>query len=176
MAVQGVCYGQSEVPVAIANEHAARTVIKQLKRVALPATPEIWTSPWRRTRDIAELVAQQLGATLLVDARLSELAFGEWEQRTYAELEEHDHVRFERWMQAFNHEAPPGGETVHELRARVQGWLSERTGPAPIVAFTHAGVVRTARALQHNLTYREVASQKVEHLRIEQLRDTCVAP
>jgi len=75
-------------------------------------------------------------------------AFGLWEGREFAEIERTDAVRFQLWMRAYEVEAPPGGQTAAQLRARVTDWLEERQKTAAtILAVTHAGVTRMARAV-----------------------------
>jgi len=168
----GICYGQSDIAVTVPPEEAARTVLTQwVETHAGGLTPHVWTSPWARTRDVAELVAAALGAPLRIDARLSELAFGEWEGRAYAELERDDAHRFARWMAAYATESPPGGETVEQLRLRVSSWLTDLRPEPPVLAFTHAGVMRTVRALCRNATYAAVAGESVEHLRLERVAE-----
>jgi broad specificity phosphatase PhoE len=105
-----------------------------------------------------------------VDARLSELCFGVWEGQEYDEIARTDAVRWQRWLSNYEYEAPPQGETVTELRARVAAWLDERrSGATTVLAVTHAGVVRTARALRGGLPYSSVVGESVPHLRAERV-------
>jgi alpha-ribazole phosphatase len=93
-----------------------------------------------------------------------------WEGRSFAEIERTDATRFQRWMQAYELEAPPGGESAAQLRARVAQWLDERRAtPATVLAVTHAGVIRMARAIAGGLAYSAVAGQPVPHLSPEPL-------
>jgi alpha-ribazole phosphatase len=101
-----------------------------------------------------------------VDARLSELAFGEWEGRPYAELERD--AAFVRWMSDWREAAPPGGERLAELAARVLAWRADVIARSEgLLALTHAGVIRALRALDRGVTYDAVASERVEPLRVE---------
>jgi broad specificity phosphatase PhoE len=164
-ALSGVCYGQSDVPVTVEPIDAARAIIQRWDELRAGDAPELWTSPWARTQPVAEELARFWRTSLRVDARLSELSFGLWEGRTYAEVERTDSVRFQRWMHAYEVEAPPGGETVAELRARVEAWLGERKATSSaVLAVTHAGVMRMARAVSAGLTYSKVAGEKVSYL------------
>jgi alpha-ribazole phosphatase len=170
VAVSGICYGQHDVPVVIDAGRAAELVFERWEANGEAVVPEVWSSPWARSQDVAEVLARRLGADLRIEARLSELSFGAWEGRRFEDIEREDGARFERWMRAFDVEAPPGGETVADLGSRVASWLSERRRTtATVLAITHAGVIRMARALGRGVTYAEIAAEKVEHLTPERL-------
>ena len=166
----GVCYGQSDVPVTLEPSEAARVIAQRWQDKNPHCVPELWTSPWARTQSVAEELARQFGTGCQVDARLSELAFGEWEGRTYAELEASDADRFQHWLQHYEVEAPPGGETVAALRQRVSEWLAFRSATdGTVLVVTHAGVIRTAHAVHTQRAYSAVAGDPVPHLEPQRL-------
>lgn len=74
---------------------------------------------------------------------------GAWAGLDLAEVAARDPARAAAWR-ADPHAAPPGGETLAELSARVGAWLDGVGGAAPdgasgwLVAVTHAEVVRLA--------------------------------
>jgi len=118
----------------------------------------------------ARALSRRWGAELHVDARLSELSFGEWEGRRFDDLEREDGPRFARWMCAFEVEAPPRGETVADLRMRLAAWVEERRrAEAVVLAITHAGVIRMARSLALGIAFADVVTQEVEHLAPERV-------
>jgi alpha-ribazole phosphatase len=168
--LKGVCYGQSNVPVTLESAPAARAIAEDWEERGAGAAPEIWTSPWARTRPVAEELTRLFRTSCQVDARLSELSFGEWEGRAFAEIERTDPARFARWMNAYEVEAPPGGETAVRLRARVAEWLDERrAASATVLAVTHAGPIRMAWAIAKGVEYSDVAGKAVPHLRPERI-------
>lgn len=165
-AVHGVCYGQHDVPVTLAPQVAAAQVAEAWHGT----TPELWSSPWARCRLVAEELARIWQVPLRLEPRLSELSFGAWEGQTFAALERDHTARFQHWMQNYETVGTPGGETVLELRARVASWLEERTkapSTTPVLALSHAGVIRTARAIGRNVAYSAVVSEAVPHLSLE---------
>lgn len=163
--LKGVCYGQSDVPVTLEPAEAARAIAERWEEHAPGVVPELWTSPSARTRPVAEELARRFRTSSQVDARLSELSFGEWEGRAFAEIEHTDSARFQRWMRAYEVEAPPGGETAAQLRARVAEWLEERRRVAgTTLAVTHAGVMRMGLAIAAGLKYADFAGKAVRHL------------
>jgi alpha-ribazole phosphatase len=170
VAVRGVCYGQSDVPLEVDHAHAADRVLPQLGAAGLRPVMWVWTSPAERTRGLAEAIGQRLGARVEVDPRLAEIAFGAWEGRAYAEIEANDGARFTAWMNDWNRAAPPGGERVADLVARLEDWRQARAASDEVgIAITHAGPIRALRALLRGVEYAVVASEVVEWLRLERL-------
>jgi alpha-ribazole phosphatase len=165
--VSGLCYGRLDVPTTCSAEEAAAR-IEHAANGAERDWKEIWSSPAQRTRSVGEALSSRLGIPRFEDMRLSELDFGEWEGRSYSDLEIQTPERFERWMRLYESEGPPGGESVADLRLRFQSWFNERSATnRTIVAVTHAGIIRVARALRDGTTFGEESVRAVEHLRPE---------
>jgi alpha-ribazole phosphatase len=146
--VRGLCYGQHDVGTEVPPEVAAPLVVQALRELGRPPPQRIWSSPWSRTRELARALALHFQVPLCEDPRISELNFGRWEGRPWASLESQDSYAWARWMRDFRTAAPPGGEALPELLARVEAWLNERAQEGGLsLAVTHAGVIRAARAL-----------------------------
>jgi alpha-ribazole phosphatase len=82
----------------------------------LPALQVIVTSPDRRCRELADVLADGTAATVTVDADLHDLDFGTWEGVPWAEIPRHESTW---WAADLWNRAPPGGETYAALHARV---------------------------------------------------------
>lgn len=93
------------------------------------------SSPLRRARWTAEIVAAVLGVPLSVDEALAEVDFGVLEGLTFAEISARWPDEVERWLGSAD-VAPPGGESLSALRERV---LRARDRvPAGALVVTHA--------------------------------------
>jgi probable phosphoglycerate mutase len=102
-------------------------------------------SPLGRARATMELVRGALRLppdNYALDARLREIAYGQWEGSTLAQMQLADPVLFARRQAEKWTVPPPGGESYAEVQARVSAWYGELT--ADTVAVAHGG---TARAL-----------------------------
>ncbi len=104
-----------------------------------------FVSPQRRARETAALLGIE---NPIVDARLREQNWGEWEGLTKAEMVARDGedclIRAGRGL-AFR---PPGGESSEELAARVHDFLvATGRSEADAVAVAHMGVLRAAYAV-----------------------------
>jgi alpha-ribazole phosphatase len=136
----GVCYGQADVDVAESFESEAAAVLAKLDGI-VPAA--CYSSPLRRC---AKLAAALTTGEVRHDPRLMELSFGSWEMRRWEDI---PRPALDRWGQAFVEEAPPGGESLRALHGRVQGFLRDARAcshDGPVLAITHAGVIRVLLA------------------------------
>ena len=103
------------------------------------------TSPLRRARETARLLGH---GDALVDARLAEMSFGEWEGRRLAEISaELGPAMGEMEERGLDFKAP-GGESPREVQQRLAPFLAE-TGRSGIdrVAVVHKAVIRALYAL-----------------------------
>ena len=121
-------------------------------------------SPLGRARQTMELVRGIMKLPLsgyAIDDRLREIAYGEWEGSTLAEMQAKDPDLFTRRQAEKWTVAPPGGETYVAVQARVADWY--RDLKADTVAVAHGG---TARALMVALGFK--TSEAAADLGIEQ--------
>lgn len=126
----GVCYGRLDVDCDDPQAVAAR--------LRLPPQTAIFSSPLRRARRLA--VALDPGVR--VDARLSEIDFGDWEGRRWDDI---DRAAIDDWAADVLNYTPPGGESVADLQRRavdLAGELAATCGVQHVALVTHAGVIR----------------------------------
>jgi alpha-ribazole phosphatase len=104
---------------------------------SLPETPKhVYGSDLRRARQSAALYFPQ--ASFDADAGWRECNFGEFEGKTYAELEKNKDYR--KWIDDPYAFAPPGGESLRDVEARVVTALTQLPNRAVVV--THGGPIR----------------------------------
>ena len=165
VALQGICYGQSDIRTELSDPEAVDVLVEQLAAQAVAVT-RVASSPQRRACGPAAMLATRLGVEHAVDARLCELHFGEWEGRRFADLE--TEPSFQLWMREWETARPPGGERLSDLVGRVRAWWMEASAePGVTLAITHAGVIRALRSSSRNVPYAEVMSEEVVPLRVE---------
>lgn len=156
----GICYGRLDV-----DAHAPHDVARDI-RPLLPADIPVYTSPLRRARQLAEA----LHPSPVIDARLSEIDFGDWEGRAWNDIERD---ALDAWAADVIGFTPPGGESVARLQARVLDFAAS-LAPQPAVALVaHAGVLRAltghwrrlpvAEWTQLTFDYGSVTPLHIEH-------------
>ena len=128
----GICYGQLDILAKIENSDLVRL------RAELPPDLPVWSSPLLRCRQLAE----QLHPQPIVDARLAEMNFGEWEGRTWHDIPRHE---LDAWADDVTGYAPPGGESPTALQRRALDFIAGLDVPEAVIV-THAGVIRTLLA------------------------------
>jgi len=127
--VTGVLLGQSDPPLSNAGR-------AQMSAIRLPAVV-VWTSPLRRARDSAEL----LGAPVVVLPDLAEIGMGEWDGRSWAEIEASFPVLAKRKAADWTAVTPPGGEDWQQFTQRVDRAFERiRQGPFPAAVVGHVAV------------------------------------
>jgi len=111
----------------------------------VPESFDYVSSPLARARKTMEIMRTTLGlapAGYAVEERLVEIAFGEWEGLSYADVLKRDKdVVARRELDKWGF-LPPGGESYAQVTARIADWY-ETVGRDTVVA-AHGG---TARAL-----------------------------
>ena len=140
--LKGLCYGQSDVALAYSFLEEAHQL--QQKLPCLKSGSLVFSSPLTRCVKLAE----RLCDNVIIDARLLELDFGDWEGRRFDDI---DVAVLQRWTDNFVHVAPPNGESFMDLCLRAGSfWQDVVDGMYPasdrILIITHAGVIRALLA------------------------------
>ncbi|MEM7449461.1 MAG: histidine phosphatase family protein [Myxococcota bacterium] len=161
---EGLCFGQSDVPVSVAPEECVDRVHQSLSGRACAV---IWTSPLSRCAQLANCLSARVGAPVCVDERILEMSFGVWEGQAWDELTHSDGVRLSQWMNDWERQRPPQGESTEDLVERVQDWWNSLDRSAHQLLVAHAGVVRALRVIQGS-SWNEAMEQKVPHLSAEE--------
>lgn len=136
--------GSTDLPLS----ETGRNSVKEWR---LPAgmNPElIFASPLLRARQTAAALFP--GREIHLDARLQEMALGDWEGRSYEEVKKllsaEDRDREWRGLDFASH----GGESLRQVMARLHEWLQELLageGKGPVLAISHKMAITAFYAL-----------------------------
>lgn len=132
-----VLSGRSEVELSPAGRAEAERLAAWLADVPLAA---IHSSPRRRARQTAEVVAGPHGLVVERIDALDEIDFGAWAGARFAKLESDTHWR--HWNEARDRARAPGGETMAEATARAVHHLEALTAAGPVLCVTHCDLIR----------------------------------
>ncbi len=136
--------GKTDLPLLPEGETEARELRTSLARLAPPAAPVlVLTSPLTRARRTCNLAG--FGPSAEVEAALAEWDYGDYEGLTIGQIRE------ERPGWDLFADGCPGGETVDDVAARVNGLLGRlRTRPVledeEVVVFSHGHLLRVLLA------------------------------
>jgi len=146
--VAGRLQGQRDIPLnARGRMQGTRCgeILRDLfaQRKLGPADVDYESSPLARACETMELARAALGLGVRDyrrEPRLAEIAFGEWEGFTIAQLHERDPARIAQREHDKWHFLPPGGESYEMVSARMREWYENLT--TDTVAVAHGGTAR----------------------------------
>ena len=132
----GRLQGRSDIPLT----DQARADLRARHMPSPWREARVVASPLVRARETAELLAE--GRPVLIEPRLVELSWGDWEGRLAADLLDNDTSGFRPTHLWTMDERAPGGESQQEAWNRVAPALADlATGPA-VVVVTHKALMR----------------------------------
>lgn len=145
----GVCYGQTDVPLADTFETEAQHVKERLAAYNFDRT---FVSPLSRCRRLAEYCGY---ADATIDRRLLEINFGEWEMKKFDEITD---PQLEVWYDDYINTRPTGGESSNDQLERLLSFINDlKNGGYSIVGiFTHGGILIHALATLRNRSYADI--------------------
>jgi probable phosphoglycerate mutase len=129
--------GRADPPLTDRGRHQAEAVAARV-RAFEPAV--VLTSPLLRARATAAAIAQATGAEVVVDERLVEMDYGEWDERSFGDIPA---AELARWR-ADASLAPPGGESLDAVAARVAGFCTDHVDARTVVAVSHVSPIKAA--------------------------------
>jgi probable phosphoglycerate mutase len=104
----------------------------------------IVSSPLARCRDTASPLALVTGCAVEVDARLIEIAHGDWEGRLREEIERDDAARMRAWREEPDTVHFSGGESLEQVMERWHAFARGIDGNTDVAVITHDVLVRLA--------------------------------
>lgn len=148
--------GHSDIPLNDKGRWQARRAAQMLAD-ADESVVAVYSSDLARAHATAQSIAQGLGQEVLIDARLRERGFGQFEGQTFTDLEQAFPDDIARWRARDPQWAPPEGESLRALGERVlaaTNALAERHQGGQIVLVAHGGVL--------DMMYRIATRQDVD--------------
>lgn len=138
----GKLYNDPAVELTDKGLKQAKSLGKFLKELK----PDILlSSTARRVVSTARLIEKEIDLKNVLKEDLNEWSVGDWEGRTYLEIKKEDPEDYKSWTSDPIKNAPPNGESIENLCARVneklESIIQEYEGKS-IALVTHAGVSR----------------------------------
>ena len=133
----GVCYGISDLDVVESFEHEAEAIKTALLEKSIET---IYSSPLLRCCKLASHLRPN--QKILLDDRLKELDFGDWEMKPWAGI---DRNEMNKWSADFVNIPTPNGESFGQLCKKVSAFVDEeiqKNKASKIAVVTHSGVIR----------------------------------
>jgi broad specificity phosphatase PhoE len=127
------------------SEKGRAEAAMQAGRLAGEKIEAIYSSPMQRTRETAEILADQLGLPIRYREDVIEIDYGEWTGLTFDQIRQDE--RWQMWSRSRSIAAVPGGESWRQVQERVVGALFDLQQAHPegsIAIVSHGDVIRAA--------------------------------
>lgn len=141
----GYCYGNTDLEIAEPDKLTQSSAEFDL----------ILSSPLQRCSKAADILFPE--RRVILDERLKELNFGDWENRKWDDLPKED---LNEWSNNLLNYRPGGSESFQELSDRVTEFLREllERKEENILILSHAGTMRAALSFIMNISLETVLS------------------
>jgi alpha-ribazole phosphatase len=161
----GLCYGRRELPLDSPELTAALEKVRAALPAEVLAKAQIFSSPLLRCRQLADALSPQAAA---LSSELIEIDFGSWEGLPWNDVPRDE---LDAWAQDLWAYRPGGGESADMVAARWRRWREMRwqERSAVVIAITHAGVRRVARACQGGPALEELPASRIDFGTVHQL-------
>lgn len=137
-AAKGLFYGHTDVALKDSALEEIQAVYQKLAKSCDLSSLQVISSPATRCTTLAKAFTDNF----VVDSRLWELNFGDWEMKSWNELPSDI---AQTWMADFVNINTPNGESFKEMSVRIISFLEEMISipsKEPKILTIHAGVIR----------------------------------
>ena len=144
---------QTDLDLASSFQEESKKVVKQLFNV----NAKVYSSPLKRCK----LLAEKIDSEIIVDSRLLELNFGDWEMKSWEEIPK---KKLDTWMNNYLTKRPGNGEMFCEMEDRVRSFLNDvildnRT----VIVVAHAGVIRMINGIIKKMPQAQWMGLKINY-------------
>jgi probable phosphoglycerate mutase len=111
---------------------------------AVGGVDAVVASPLRRTQETAGVIASALGLDVEIESDFAEVAFGDWEGYTFAEIMDQWPSDLQKWLDS-TAISPPRGEAIDAVRERVlaaRDRLMEQHAGKTVVVVSHVTPIK----------------------------------
>lgn len=151
---EGICYGQSDIPLAETAEADIAAVLKKLTM-----KPDlVVSSPLTRCTRLAE----QISSKVHLDPRLVEINMGDWELQPFTKISA---AAYAAWLADYEHISPPNGETYTEVYNRMTACFFElvNENAKNVIIVGHDGVLRSMFAMALGISMNQTFNLHLEY-------------
>lgn len=159
--------GWSDLPADL-SDTAALTRLE----LALPEDALVISSDLSRAADTADAI-QGKRTRLPHSPALREIHFGDWELRTWAEIEAEDSERIRAYWENPGDVRPPAGESWNQVCARVDAAIDQFVhthAGRDLIVVGHFGQILTQLQRADQLTAEEAFAHRIDNLSVSEIR------
>lgn len=140
---RGCFVGRSASPLTTHGVAQAEAMARHLANWDIHAC---WCSPLARAHNTAQIICRDRALEAMIDERLAEQDYGDWDGVPFAEVRQRFAKDFQRWAAGGTKYPPTNGEPLPQVAKRVIGWfndvLSQLSHGQTVLVVAHAGVLQ----------------------------------
>ncbi len=124
--------------------HALKAIGSQGSWQRIAPISAVVTSPMKRARETAQIIAKGFGLQVTDNENLREISFGDWDGLSHEEAQAHDPELWNRWRGSWE-VSPPNGESLEVFDQRLQlarEQIVERHAGKTVVVVAHVMPIR----------------------------------
>ncbi len=116
----------SDVELTAQGSKQIHKLSKKLKSdFALHGFDNIYTSTMKRCLETTEIISEYLPSKINKINNIEEINFGDWEGKTYSDIQNSTYQRYNEWIEDPVNNQPPGGESLIDLKKRVMEFIPD---------------------------------------------------
>ncbi|MGH1427547.1 MAG: alpha-ribazole phosphatase [Arenicella sp.] len=160
-----ICYGQKDIELAHSFEEESSLILRTLELQSNKAQyDKIFSSPAKRCMQLAKKIEQKQPSKHIIKTinALQEVNFGDWEGKHWDTI---CRTESQAWTDDFINTAPPNGESLIEMKQRVDAFLQQllASNASNIIVVTHAGVLRLVAAYFLKIPLENIFNLKLSY-------------
>lgn len=162
-----ICYGQSDI--GLCGDFYSQHLLVVLDSVSTLNLNKVYSSPLYRCHILAaEIVCKLKLSPVVVDRRLMEMNFGDWELQSWDFIFKSKNGKC--WFDNYLTQKCPNGESFSDMIQRAHSFLEEiMNEKEDILVVTHAGFIRAIMVAAGKLTKNNMFEKNVEYGQIIEL-------
>ncbi|AND85803.1 alpha-ribazole phosphatase [Clostridium tyrobutyricum] len=105
----------------------------------------IYTSEKKRALKTARIIVKDVEKRIIVDKRINEMDMGDFEGKSYQDIEKCYPREWKMWCSDWKNVIPPGGESYTQFYLRVKSFMDylKTLNCENVLIVTHSGVIRS---------------------------------
>ncbi len=154
---EGRCIGQTDLRLSVEGRRECRILLRNLPVLHI----RYISSDLQRARATATMLT---ASAVMTEPRLREMHYGDWDGKSWAELELEQPTEPDEWSDRWATIRPPGGESFADVVVRVGSWLDSlpRDG-GDFMVVAHAGSIRAAAVILLGISPSRAFSLALDH-------------
>ncbi|NUU96220.1 hypothetical protein XO10_08115 [Marinitoga sp. 1135] len=139
--IKGIFNGWKDYPLTEKGKLQMKNIVKELEKIPVD---RVFTSPLPRAYNLAKTIAEQKGIKIRVYEELREINFGNFEGKTFQEIEKEFPDECKQWLDNYKTFKFPEGESFEDFNERISYFLKsiEKGANKTYLIVTHLGVIR----------------------------------